>query len=438
MTDENEKPRTLSREDLYELAWSKPIRELAKDFRISDVALAKRCRGLGIPLPGRGYWARVGAGQRPYRPKLPERQEQSRDQQVLWAPFSSARGDERSQIPSGEDAADEAWLAERITFEQIPENAISVDPSPNRWDPVVRIHRDKLRAEVKEVLASKAAWERYEKWPEWRKRKESSGDAWKWQSMLIKGERLLDYHKPRPCRVTIETLERALAITNAIAAAGKSRGFSLRDDEKEGRITVVGHDAEFQFRVVESLELKLRKSELRKGETEKYKVPTGRLRIVVMDGWREGPIFEDKERVKVEALLNRFFVGLYKLTVKQWHEARVKRRRQEQEELAALRRAEAAKIRAEEERRVAAERQRREALSAEAQRWEEARRIQLYVAWLRQRATDRHDSVAGATLAVDGGGRESMDRWVAWALAVADELDPTAGRLAAEDTLGSG
>jgi hypothetical protein len=69
------------------------------------------------------------------------------------------------------------WLAERITFEQAPENAISVDPSPNRWDPMVRIHRDKLRAEAKEVLASKAAWERYEKWPEWRKRKESSGDA---------------------------------------------------------------------------------------------------------------------------------------------------------------------------------------------------------------------------------------------------------------------
>jgi hypothetical protein len=174
--------------------------------------------------------------------------------------------------------------------------------------------------------------------------------------MLIRGERLLDYHKPRPFRVTMETLERALAMANAIAAAGKSRGFALRDDEKEDRITIVGHGAEFQIRVVEPLESKLRKSELRKGETEKYKVPTGRLRIVVMVGWREGPIFEDKERVKVEALLNRFFVGLYKMTVKQWCEARVKRRRQEEEELIALRRAEAAKIRAEAERRAAAER----------------------------------------------------------------------------------
>jgi hypothetical protein len=55
---------TLSRQDLYELAWSKPMVELAQDFGISDVALAKRLRKLGIPVPGRGYWARVPAARR--------------------------------------------------------------------------------------------------------------------------------------------------------------------------------------------------------------------------------------------------------------------------------------------------------------------------------------------------------------------------------------
>jgi hypothetical protein len=62
---------TLSRQDLYELAWSKPMVELAQDFGISDVALAKRLRKLGIPVPGRGYWARVAGGQTPRRPPLP-------------------------------------------------------------------------------------------------------------------------------------------------------------------------------------------------------------------------------------------------------------------------------------------------------------------------------------------------------------------------------
>jgi hypothetical protein len=76
MTEHDEKPFTLSREDLYELVWSKPMRDLAEDFGISDVGLAKRCRRLGIPVPGRGYWARVDAGQQPHRPKLAQRDPQ--------------------------------------------------------------------------------------------------------------------------------------------------------------------------------------------------------------------------------------------------------------------------------------------------------------------------------------------------------------------------
>lgn len=62
---------TLPRSQIYELVWTKPVTELAKEFGISDVALAKRCRNLNIPLPPRGYWARVAAGQSPKRPRLP-------------------------------------------------------------------------------------------------------------------------------------------------------------------------------------------------------------------------------------------------------------------------------------------------------------------------------------------------------------------------------
>ena len=49
MGDDEEARLTLSPEDLYELAWSKPISKLAKDFGISDVGLAKWCRCLGVP-----------------------------------------------------------------------------------------------------------------------------------------------------------------------------------------------------------------------------------------------------------------------------------------------------------------------------------------------------------------------------------------------------
>jgi hypothetical protein len=63
---------TLTRQSLYDLVWSKPMTEVAKSFGISDVALAKRCRAVNIPVPPRGYWARVAGGQTPHQPKLPK------------------------------------------------------------------------------------------------------------------------------------------------------------------------------------------------------------------------------------------------------------------------------------------------------------------------------------------------------------------------------
>jgi hypothetical protein len=51
-----------NREDLYEKVWSQPMRILAKEYGISDVGLAKVCRKLEVPVPGRGYWAKKAAG----------------------------------------------------------------------------------------------------------------------------------------------------------------------------------------------------------------------------------------------------------------------------------------------------------------------------------------------------------------------------------------
>lgn len=69
MTPEKKEP---SREELYELVWSKPMASLSLELGISDVALKKRCRKLSIPTPRRGYWAKVEAGKRVVRPKLPQ------------------------------------------------------------------------------------------------------------------------------------------------------------------------------------------------------------------------------------------------------------------------------------------------------------------------------------------------------------------------------
>ena len=68
----NRNPLTLSRQELYDLVWSKPVTEVDKEIGLSDVAVAKRCRQVQVPVPPRGYWARVAAGQTPRRIPLPK------------------------------------------------------------------------------------------------------------------------------------------------------------------------------------------------------------------------------------------------------------------------------------------------------------------------------------------------------------------------------
>jgi hypothetical protein len=46
------------REELYKEVWAEPIIHVAKRYGISDVAIAKVCRKLNVPVPGRGYWAK--------------------------------------------------------------------------------------------------------------------------------------------------------------------------------------------------------------------------------------------------------------------------------------------------------------------------------------------------------------------------------------------
>jgi hypothetical protein len=51
-----------NREEIYKAIWAEPIQHVAKRYNISDVGLAKVCKRLNIPRPGRGYWAIKTAG----------------------------------------------------------------------------------------------------------------------------------------------------------------------------------------------------------------------------------------------------------------------------------------------------------------------------------------------------------------------------------------
>ncbi|MBA3640140.1 MAG: hypothetical protein H0W53_12865 [Acidobacteria bacterium] len=84
--------RTLTRLEMYELAWSEPMQSLAKKLSLSDRGLAKICASANIPVPARGYWAKLQAGKKVERWPLPARALGQRE--TIWIE-RSARGDDR-------------------------------------------------------------------------------------------------------------------------------------------------------------------------------------------------------------------------------------------------------------------------------------------------------------------------------------------------------
>lgn len=62
-----------TRRQLYDLVWSEPMQSLAKKYGISDRGLAKHCTRADIPVPPRGYWAKLQAGMKVVKQPLPPR-----------------------------------------------------------------------------------------------------------------------------------------------------------------------------------------------------------------------------------------------------------------------------------------------------------------------------------------------------------------------------
>lgn len=51
--------KTITRKQLFDLVWSKPLRDIAPTLNLSDVGLAKLCDRNNIPRPPQGHWVRL-------------------------------------------------------------------------------------------------------------------------------------------------------------------------------------------------------------------------------------------------------------------------------------------------------------------------------------------------------------------------------------------
>jgi len=69
----------LTRTELYDLVWNKPMLQLSDELAISDRGLAKKCIRHKVPVPYRGYWAKIEAGKKVRKSPLPKNSDESLD-----------------------------------------------------------------------------------------------------------------------------------------------------------------------------------------------------------------------------------------------------------------------------------------------------------------------------------------------------------------------
>jgi hypothetical protein len=95
--------------------------KVATRFHVSDVAVAKACQRYKIPLPGRGYWARVAVGQTVAKSPLPSATERWIETITFTGMLDAATRINRYEIP---EIQNEKSSENRIVVPDEPVNYI--------------------------------------------------------------------------------------------------------------------------------------------------------------------------------------------------------------------------------------------------------------------------------------------------------------------------
>lgn len=374
---------TFTREKLYEEVWARPVIQVAKDVGVSDVALAKICRKLGVPVPPRGYWARVAAGYARKRRPLPPAPANAPRSHV----FRRWRGPDGAVAPTIAEG-DAPLVAVAATLE-----------APHRLIRTSRAHvqrlakdytgRSRPREPVLDVAVSEASVDR----------------------ALRVMDALLKALEARGHRVEVRAVD-----------APSSGSSYARPDTPPDRwwqtVTVVEATA-VEFSLAEDHEtvtvqppppdgLRQTQSWLLPRPV-KERIPNGRLILAIHDSlYTPRQTCGDTKRQPLEARLGTFILMLEAMAAAVRAEAIEAARRREEWR------------REEERRRLAEERRRRE----EALVKDLDRRLDLWV------TAARYREFAEAVLAQTSGDTDpaSRARWVAWARAYADRVEQAAVR----------
>jgi hypothetical protein len=359
--------RKITREELYKLVWSKPLTELAKEFGMSDVGVAKVCKKLNVPRPYRGYWQLLAAGRKLTIPKLPQAR-QGEPTETILSP-DSYRVNFKPKNPE---------VVDSIEAERLAENRIKVAESLDNPHRLVRNTQILLR----------------------KGKPDESGRLHYWN---------LPDNRPRlSVRVSKNTMSRALLIMDALVRALEARGCTV--EAEDGTVCNIG-ESKVPFYLWE----RVRRTDRVLTEKEKEKpwwykshefIPTGELVFTLDEYCVDRKNWADGKKKKLEDKLNDIVAGLF-AAAEQLRLREIERKEEE------ARRAEAARKRAELEHQLRIQEERGKQLDSLVDSWIRSKN-------LRQVLKECED-----TLRVQNESRIPSDEyWLRWARAYADHIDP--------------
>ncbi|MFL5481250.1 MAG: hypothetical protein ACJ8AK_03605 [Gemmatimonadaceae bacterium] len=250
------------------------MKNLAPHYGLSDVGLAKTCKRLRVPVPGRGYWAKKAAGhpvkQKPL-PALPQNPSLT-DREVTL-------GYHAEPINLSQPHA----LRKQEEFEFVPENLVVVADTLRNAHPLVRRTEQILRQSGKSTFK---------------------------QFLYNYQESYLDVE------VTRDLLPRALRIMDALVKAFEERGWKVslsskrKERDRNTYVNILGREIPFGIRE----KLKKVATQATSSWEPKYKdEPSGRLALVFRNSWGHGvdKSLDETPTGKLEDRLNEFIFAAF-------------------------------------------------------------------------------------------------------------------------------
>jgi hypothetical protein len=354
----------ISRQELYDQVWSKPLIHLAKEFKISDVGLAKACRRHNIPLPPAGYWAKQAHGHNVKKIPLPAIDEDEANQIEFMM-----------KVPSSLNELNLDGIKKYHIDKAIGHSFVTLNEFKKGFHPLVVDAQKELRERLKT------------------------------QRKIEDGERIHFLNMS----VTKSSTERSLSLMNLLFQVIEANGLTIshKPGYKEGTyVKVDGVDVQ--------AELKERTKRSDNPDPKSYNKyvfhPTGVLYFEFVNIYVSGArkIWSDTPTTKLEEIVNDVVLGIVMAAIlDKKRDEELERRRKKEDEVR-----EQERLKEEQKKN---EQERIHALLQDAQKWQTSNIIRTYIKAVEEKYISEKTLQDINT---------ELEDWIKWAKEKADIIDP--------------